>query len=146
VSANDGFNSFLFQDSTLTLLTRTVTNLPQSTNIYWRVRAKNVTGTGNWAARMFTTEGPSGIVPGRVAFERVASANGQALRFGLWRKDAVRIRFFDTQGREIAARVEKNLDPGYHTVLLPEHLRGSFYQLDFQAGDYRKTVKIHPAK
>jgi hypothetical protein len=146
VSANDGFNSFLFQDSSLTALTRALTNLPQSTNIYWRVRAKNIAGTGNWSARMFTTEGPSGIVPGRVAFERVASANGQALRFGLWRKDAVRIRFFDTQGREVAARVEKSLDPGYHTLILPEHLRGSFYLLDFQAGDYRKTVKIHPAR
>lgn len=146
VSGDQAFGNFILQDSTLTVLTKALTNLPQSSNIYWRVRAKNVSGTSAWASRMFVTEGPSGIVAGRVNFERLAAAKGQALRFGLWRRDVVRIRFLDTQGRQVAARIEETMNPGYHTLLLPEHLQGSFYLLDFQAGDYRRTVKIYPAK
>jgi hypothetical protein len=57
VATDIGFTSIFAQDSTLTDTQRVVSGLANSTNYYWRVRAKNSGGiVSNWASyRSFTT-------------------------------------------------------------------------------------------
>ena len=56
LATDSAFTSIVLSDSTLTSTSRTVGPLVNSTTYYWRVRAKNTSGTSDWTVRLnFTT-------------------------------------------------------------------------------------------
>jgi hypothetical protein len=59
VSLDNSFASTIYDDSTRTNTSQTITGLTAGTVYYWRVNAKNIAGTSAYASRSFTT-----IVPG----------------------------------------------------------------------------------
>ncbi len=57
ISLDSNFTSLIFQDSTITTTNQYVENLPPSTYLYWRVRAKNNYGTSEFSTvRKFLTK------------------------------------------------------------------------------------------
>jgi hypothetical protein len=50
VSTNSGFSSIFLDDSTLTTTARQVSNLTGGAQYWWRVNAKNASGTGPWSS------------------------------------------------------------------------------------------------
>lgn len=55
LSTDSLFGSFIINDTTLTDTVKTVNNLNHLTNYYWRVRASNETGWGDWSNVWRTT-------------------------------------------------------------------------------------------
>ena len=68
VSTSSLFNSLIFDDSTLSKTSQQITSLSNNTLYYWRVRASNSSGTGNWSdAWSFTTLPASLITPALIS-------------------------------------------------------------------------------
>jgi hypothetical protein len=68
VSTSSSFSSTVVNDSTLSGTSRTIGPLAGATVYYWRVRAKNSYGTGNWSTVWsFTTIGQPPDAPGLVS-------------------------------------------------------------------------------
>ncbi len=90
--------------------------------------------------------GPTGLgegpLPMGYALQGISQGRGQALQYALPRKAQVVIRLFDYDGRLISKLIDKSHDAGSYSVALPAGLRGSIGFIDFQAGDFRKGMKI----
>ncbi len=72
VSSSSSFTSFVVDDSTLTGTSRQVSGLSYISTYYWRVNAKNSSGTSDWStAWSFTT-----LIPPPGAFTLLSPANG----------------------------------------------------------------------
>ncbi len=64
VSTSSSFTSFIFNDSTLTSVSKQISGLANSTIYYWRVNAKNSYGTSSWSSVYnFTTTGVAPNAP-----------------------------------------------------------------------------------
>ena len=67
VSVNSSFNPLVFNDSTLTTMSKQIPGLSILTQYYWRVRAKNSRGWSDWTATgSFTT---AGVPPDKVSLK-----------------------------------------------------------------------------
>jgi transposase-like protein len=92
VSASSTFSSTLLDDSTLTAVSRQVGPLTDNTTCYWRVNARNVTGTSPWSTVWsFTTlpsssgiptastDSPSGVAQSSAILHGTVNPGGQVL-------------------------------------------------------------------
>jgi hypothetical protein len=146
LSIASDFGTVLVQDSTLTGTTyKPPFTLAPSTDFYWRVRAKNAAGTGDWStAATFETGTTSSIAsgPGLARFARMGG--NEYLRFSLAAPGRVSVRVFDSQGRLLARVLDENRGGGEHTIRLPEGLGNALQFLEFRSGEGREWLKIHP--
>jgi len=85
-----------------------------------------------------------GPAPAGYSLRRLRIADGESVRYGLPQPSHVVIRLFDLEGRLLAEKVNENLGAGSYTLPLPAGLRGSFYVVDFTAGNYHKAMKMTP--
>jgi hypothetical protein len=63
VSTSNTFATTVFNDSTVTNTTQSITGLNNGTTYFWRVNAKNTSGTSAYATRSFTTIVPIPLPP-----------------------------------------------------------------------------------
>jgi hypothetical protein len=145
LSTDSTFATTVVNDSTVAAVSRAVGPLGNNTRYYWRVNAKNAGGTTAYSTRRnFTTATVVGILPREFSLQRLNPGGSQSLRFGLPQRARVVIRLFSIRGRMVSQLLNETRDAGYYTVPLSFGLRGSHYLLDFRAGDFHKTMKIHP--
>jgi type 1 glutamine amidotransferase len=90
--------------------------------------------------------GPTAIVagPAPMGFELQRSGNGRnpSLRFGLPKRAHVVIRLYDCKGRMLARLLDATVAAGSYSVPLPNGSSGSMSIIDFQAGNFQRTMKI----
>jgi C1A family cysteine protease len=77
VSTSESFNTLVVNDSSVTASSRQLTGLLNNTKYFWRVNAKNASGTSNWSTVWnFTTSGSAPLAP--VLLSPAISAANQA--------------------------------------------------------------------
>lgn len=144
LSTDPAFATFVFQDSIITDTARSIpSGLSTGTDYYWRVFSKNSAGTSAASSTFrFTTTTVS--ILGRLALQRKSSAAAGGLRFVLPTRERVLIRVFDTRGGRLRSDFDKVLEGGAHVIPLPEGLESTFFLIEFQAGNFREVLKVHP--
>lgn len=145
VAIDSAFAFVVIDDSTLTGTSKITGILPVRTTYYWRVNATSAAGTSQWSSTWnFTTITGTATMPGKIPIRYLSHTNGDVLNFRLLQKAHVAVKIFNTKGRMISSLLNETREAGSYSVPLPNELRGSLYLLDFRAGDFRQTVKIHP--
>lgn len=90
--------------------------------------------------------GPTGLSEGPApmgyALQRLDHGSRQSLRYTITQKGHVVIRLLDIDGRLVSILVEGTYAAGAYSVALPAGSRGSLAFVDFQAGNFRKGMKI----
>lgn len=89
-----------------------------------------------------TTGIAEGPVPMGYALQPLDQGKGQSMRYAVPRKSRVLIRLFAFDGRLISKLVDGTYEAGSYSVSLPTGPRGSLGFVDFQAGNFRKGMKI----
>lgn len=83
-----------------------------------------------------------GSAPKGFSLNRLNNANVQSLQYGLPQRVHVVIQLFDLEGRILSKLVDETFNAGSYSVPLPAGLRGSYYLVDFEAGNFHRTMKI----
>jgi len=144
VSTDSTFATTTVNDST-TKLTVAVGPLANSSVYYWRVNATSAGGISAYSAlSKFTTAAPAGISQNDFAAQDLDLKSDESLSFALPQRERVVIQVFNTQGQMVSRLLDETRDAGSYTVPLSSELKGSLYILDFRAGNYHQTMKIHP--
>ncbi len=143
LSIDSNFTTTVVNDSTITTISRAVGPLTGNTVYYWRVNAKNTLGTSAYSAKSRFTTATVAISLKEISIQRLNLENGQSLRFNLPQRAHVVIQLFNTKGRMVSQLLDDTRDAGVYTLPLSASLKGSYYLLDFRAGDMHKTMKIH---
>jgi photosystem II stability/assembly factor-like uncharacterized protein len=137
------FSALVWNDSTVTTASRATPSLALGTPYYWRVNAKNAGGTSAYSPIWRFSTVPVALAPHDFTFRHTGLSGGRAFQFGLPHRAHVKIVLFDAKGGTVRKLLDEERGAGYHTLpLSPEALKGSYYLLDFRAGDYRKTFKV----
>jgi hypothetical protein len=153
VSTGSGFATYVLRDSTLTGTSRSIGSpsgtgqLAAFTDYYWKVRAKNSAGVGDWSTiRKFTTGQAVALSssprPSPLFAAPVRLASGTWLRFGLPRGERVSVRLLDARGRRAAVVWDGPVEAGLHSLRLPPST--AVRVLEFRAGGYRRTMLVGP--
>lgn len=146
VATSADFASPVISDSTITETTfDTPTPYAYSTTHYWRVRAKNPGGWGEWSeSRSFTTATGVATESDELPFEFGLGQNypnpfnpSTRIEFALPQAVQVRITVFDAPGRPVATLIDQHQSAGYHTVVWDgaEFVSG-IYIYRIEAGDF----------
>jgi photosystem II stability/assembly factor-like uncharacterized protein len=124
----------------------TVGSLEGNAFYYWRVRALNASGSGEYSTiRRFTT------VPVTLAIFRSGGFTlhpgglheGARLRFALDKPEPVTICLLDARGREAVRVLDRRLEAGAHEVAIPS-VADAGYVLDVRVGSRRESLRIRP--
>jgi photosystem II stability/assembly factor-like uncharacterized protein len=145
VGRDGGFTVLVASDSTTATTWMPPAIFAASTDHYWRVRARNNAGWGEYSdIRRFQTGLVSAVLPGQRMSRFFRAGEGQYLRFSMSRADRVQIRLYDMQGRLAAGVLNELRSAGEHTVTLPAGLAESLYMLEFRVGTKREWLTVHP--
>ncbi len=138
------FGSSVILDFSGPPTTRSVGPLSNGTNYYWRVYARNGSGTSPWSltGQFATVAILTSVLPREFALKRLNIGDAGLLRFGLPQRSRVTIRVFNSQGRMAATLCDETRDAGYYTLPLPREWSGGRYLLDFHAGSFHQTMKL----
>jgi hypothetical protein len=153
VSTGSGFTTYVLRDSTLTGTSRSIGSpsgagqLAAFTDYYWKVRAKNAAGIGDWSnIRKFTTGQSVALLsspaPAPLFATPVRLASGTWLRFGLPRSELVSVRLLDARGQRTAVLWHGPVEAGTHSLALPA--TSGVRIVEFRAGAFRKTLLVGP--
>ena len=144
LSTDSTFSTTVINDSTLTTTTRSIGGqLTAHTWSYWRVRAKNTSGVSTYSTVWSFRMDPLAVSPQDLTHQHLSIENGKILRFFLPQRTQVVIKLVDPQGRMVSQLLNETRDAGSNTLPLTG-LKNSYDLLDFRAGDYHRTMKIHP--
>lgn len=144
MSTDSTFSTTLIDDSTVTGTSRFSGNVQLYTYYYWRVNAKNTSGTSAYSEVWRFTSAPDAISPQVLAHQQLKIEAGNILRFFLPHRTRVIIQLFDSQGRMLSQLLNETRDAGYYNLPLSNELRGSYY-LDFRAGGYHRSLRYDPS-
>jgi photosystem II stability/assembly factor-like uncharacterized protein len=144
VATDSAFTAMEVNDSTLTTPSRAAGPLAHSTTYYWRVNARNASGTSAYSGiRRFTTLAPSSLRA--VLIRQPTSRRNGLLRYTLKDRVRVRARVYDSKGALRGEPLNALQNPGTHTLVLPLNLsQGLYGLLDFQAGDLHQAIRLNP--
>ncbi len=75
------------------------------------------------------------------ALSDLVSVKNHMLRFTLPRHTPVKARIMDVRGRAVAVVLDRVMEAGVYNIAMPR-TAGGLNLLDFQAGEFRRTVKL----
>ncbi len=158
VVTDTAFSMPVFDDSTLTDTTHTVTSLRKGRKHYWRVRARNALGWGpysevwNFTVGITTSiENRRGEVPKTFILEQNYPNPfnpSTTITYELPQAEQVRITIYDLTGREVRQLVNENQAAGSYTVQWDgknrngQTVASGVYIYQMQAGEYRQSRKL----
>jgi hypothetical protein len=152
VSENQGFSPTVVNDSTITDTMNVIGPLQDNTTYYWRVRAKNGGGWGEYSAsKRFSTlqatsvEQDVGGIPSAYSLSQNYPNPfnpATAIRFSLPKESRVSLKVFDLLGREVATLVSRELGPGSFTIRWHADVPSGMYIYRLRCGEFVSTKKM----
>lgn len=149
--ATDSLFSSPLVDSLLVDTTTTARQLANSRSYWWRVRARNEAGWGQFGEvrrfRILLTDVAEAAETPK-AFELLQNYPNPAnpttlIRFGLPRASVVSLVVYDGLGREVARLVAQHQEAGYHQVVFHgDGLASGVYYYRLRAGSFVATRKL----
>ena len=160
VSLDTAFTNIVVNDSTLTDTIRFVSGLSVSTTYFWRVSAKNSSGSSYYSNRWDFATSVTGIKPistaiplayrlyenfpnpfnpvTKIKFEVPLSPFSEGGAGGF-----TRLHIFDILGREVAALVDEQLNPGTYEVTFDgSSLSSGLYFYRITSGTFTEVKKM----
>jgi len=152
LSASPSFSPALADDSSLSTTSRLVGPLGLATTYYWRVKARNVAGWGEFStAKQFTTILTSAVeqLDGNVPKEYALIQNypnpvnpSTTIQFALPAPGSVSLKIFDLLGREITSLISQEMPAGYFRVRWHAEVRSGIYFYRMHAGSFVETKRM----
>ena len=120
LSTDNSFTNILLDDSTLTDTMKIVTNLSPLTDYYWRVNARNTSGTSPWSTIFHFTTGVTNITLNNEIPTEFRLYNSYPnpfnpstkIKFDIPKFSLVKLIVYDVLGREIKMLVNEKLNAG----------------------------------
>jgi len=134
---------FIVNTTNYTDTAMTVKSLTRGLTYWWRVKAYNDSGWGNFSSQYKFTVSNSAILPVSITtktFSVKLSAAG--LYYTLPSGSMVEARLFDIRGRCVAMLVSLYADAGSHSVALPAQLTSGNYLLSFKTASNSITTPV----
>jgi len=127
LSTDISFTNIVLDDSTLTDTMKVVTNLSPITDYYWRVNAKNMSGTGPWSTIFHFTTGTTNITGMNEIPKEFMLYNNfpnpfnptTKIKFDIPKPIFVKIIIYNSIGKEINILVNEKLNAGRYEVSWP---------------------------
>jgi len=144
VATDSGMAHIFFQDSTLSDTAKLIGSLAANTTYWWRVKAQNAAGWGQYSPKMRFVCPVTAVLPRRFEFRSLSFYGSEhVLRYTLPQKCFVSLKYYDVSGREIASFVNKTQNPGYYSLSLPLSIlaKGTYIQL-FKAGNFIREDRV----
>ncbi len=145
--ANDSLmKDTLFTHKALTDTVFEVTELENETVYWWRVRAYNDAGWGEFSdpAKIVVNRPIVPVIPAdfSVTLSGAALQRGK-VKYGIPEKCRVRMVAYDIRGRVVRTYLSKVHSPGNYSVFVdPNSLSAGKYFIIFSAGKYRRTMSL----
>ena len=137
------FTEVIVTDSTVTD-TFKVVEAANNGKFWWRVRALNPAGWGEWSeAACYTVDKATKVVMPeefRIEFNSMDEHNGK-INYALPKQSKVSIRLYTLQGKAVSNLVNRDQAPGYYSVNLDIRLNGYFI-LVFRADNFIRQQKL----
>jgi hypothetical protein len=142
--ANDAaMTNFVLRDTSVVDTTRLLSALVNKHTYYWRVKAHNAAGWGEYSAKYRLVTSFLGVLsdkaPGVFSFRYSCGT----LRYALPRDCFVRIIYYDMRGRMTGSFVGRTQVTGYYTLILPVSTwaTGTYIQV-FEAGSIVRKDRL----
>ncbi len=146
------FTSTVVDDSTIVATTRAVGPLSLATTYFWRVRARNNVGYGNFSTvRQFSTlrttpvERSGSEIPSEFALSQNYPNPfnpSTTISYSLPMTANVSLGVFNTLGQQVALLVNERKEAGYYQVTWNANVSSGFYFYRLQAGEFVETRKM----
>ena len=152
LSTTSIFTTCIVNDSTLTTPSKATGPLSLATTYYWRVRAKNDGGYGNFSTtRQFKTIRTTSVeqTSEEIPKEYAVSQNypnpfnpATTIQFAVPKQSFVRLVVFDLLGRNVLTLVSEELPAGYFRTKWNADVPSGIYFYRLQAGEFVQTMKM----
>jgi hypothetical protein len=134
-------------DTTVSDTVKLVRSLQNNTTFWWKVKAHNAEGWGDWSAtnafavKLITTHARPATVPKTFSFSVFGRAN--SIRYALPKSEHVSMRVYSVNGQLQSEPVNMQQAAGYYTVNMQRsaYAAGS-YLVVFRAGNYYQKKMI----
>ncbi|MCX6134883.1 MAG: T9SS type A sorting domain-containing protein [Ignavibacteriales bacterium] len=152
VSKVQTFSPLTLSDSALTTNSKAVGPLSLNTTYFWRVRAKNDGGWGDYSlTRAFSTIRTTSVeqIGSGIPTEYGLSQNypnpfnpTTTIQFDLPKSGFVSLKVFDLLGRQAATLISEELDAGYYRSVWRANVPSGVYFYRIQAGEFSQTKRL----
>jgi hypothetical protein len=144
VALDSAMTNFVTQDSSVTDTTRLMTSLVNNTTYYWRVKAHNAAGWGDYSAETrFVTSFTGVLFNGNASHAFSLKYASGTLRYTLPAGSFVSVRYYDIRGRLVGSYINKTQGAGSYSLRLPlsSFCTGAYVQV-FTAGEIVRKDRI----
>jgi hypothetical protein len=142
VATDTNMTVFVFSDSSVTDTTRLVSSLVNNTTYFWRVKAHNAAGWGNYSAETrFVTSFVGVLFNGHAMRAFSLKYSSGMLRYTLPKQCFVSVKYYDIRGRMVASYVGRVQGEGSYSLCLPSWGTGTYVQV-FTAGEIIRKNRI----
>jgi YVTN family beta-propeller protein len=145
IATDTGFASLFSQDSSITDTVKSDSGFVYSTTYYWRVRARNAGGAGNWSEVRSFTVISSGVQPWKppVSYAFTISGSSGIVRYSLPSACHVSLKYYDLRGRLAASLINTIQGPGHYVLSIKNALPSNgLYVRVFEAGSFIKRELV----
>jgi hypothetical protein len=143
--ATDSLISTMVSIDTVTDTTATHKGLASGTTYWWRVKAHNSGGWGNYSDTFkFTVTSTAVILPKSYSLNLFGMSNARSIiKYALPKPSHVSIRLYSIQGKRIASLVDSYQAAGYYQIPVNlAVLSKGFYIISFTAGNHVIRKKL----
>jgi hypothetical protein len=134
-------------DTALTDTIKLIKSLASDSRIFWRVKAHNAAGWGDWSGtysfyvKLQSTRIKLSALPKTFSF---AIAGGSGLvKYALPKTGFVSLKLYSINGQMVCEPVNRNMNAGYYTLKLGNgSIANGSYIAVFKAGEYNKTKMV----
>jgi YVTN family beta-propeller protein len=148
VSTDTNMTVLVANDSTVTDTSRLITSLVNNTTYYWRVKAHNTAGWGNYSSETRFVTSFSGVLFGGSALRAFSLKNTSGvLHYTLPKQCFVSVKYYDIRGRMVASFVGRVQGGGSYWLRLPVSSwgTGAYIQV-FTAGEIVRKDRVMVVK
>ncbi|MBA4311188.1 MAG: hypothetical protein C0417_01020 [Chlorobiaceae bacterium] len=152
ISIDSGFISIVHDDTTITGTTKQISSLSNDSTYYWRVKAGNSVGWGEWSEIWsFTCVDPVSVrlfdnLPWQsILYDNYPNPFNPVtnFQFTIGNFQLTILKVFDLLGREVATLVNEVKQPGFYKVYWnASQLPSGLYYYRLTAGEYSLTKKL----